>query len=105
MTDEYDPEENPFEDHHDAEQKARDIERHKIWTEFWLPLLQGTDGRPSLEKIKDELCDFYFVMQQVPKVYCHITGDLLSKLMYRAETIIEAADKHYEDLYSTGEND
>lgn len=96
-------EENPLEEQHDAEEKERDRERDKIWTKFWLPLLHGTDGRPSLEKIKDELCDFYFVMQQVPKVYCHITGNKLSKLMYKAETVINEADEHYESVYEDNE--
>ncbi len=74
-----------------------------IWQEFWKPICTKESGEVDLEQIKKELADFYFAMQEVPKVYCHITGNKLSKIMYRAETVIEAADRHYEGMYEEAE--
>jgi len=62
------------------------------WDNFWKSICCNKDGSLNLTQIKKELSDFYYVMQQVPKVYCHITGGKLSKLMYSAETIISEAD-------------
>lgn len=77
-------------------------EIQELWETFWKPLVTK-DGELDLEQIKKELYDFHFIMQQVPKVYTHITGNKLSKLMYRAETVIRMADEYYEDLYETNE--
>lgn len=61
----------------------------KKFQEFWLPIIT-TDGKLDLEKIKNELYDFDFVIKQVPLVYDHVAG--LSKVMYNAQTIIDAHD-------------
>ncbi len=73
----------------------------EVWSEFWAPICTKADGSLNLEQVKKELSDFHYVMQQVPKVYSHITGNLLSKIMYEARIVIDAADKHYEDFYRT----
>lgn len=72
-------------------------ERNRIWVEFWLPILRGKDGRPSLEAIKYELADYYFMLQEVPKVYSHVTGGRYSNPDCRAEMINAAADDHYDE--------
>jgi hypothetical protein len=59
--------------------------------EFWLPLLK-TKGRWDERKIKNELHDLVFVYKQVAEVYCYITGNMLSKPMYYADTIKTAFD-------------
>lgn len=66
---------------------------------FWLPLVTDSTGNIVLEKVQAELHDFYVAMHEVPKVYCHITGDRLSKITYYADTVIAAADEYYESLY------
>lgn len=71
----------------------------KSW-EFWKPIIYKNDGTLDIEAVKKELCDFYFMLEEVPKVYCHITGNKLSKPLYFAHTIISEADQYYEDLYS-----
>lgn len=65
---------------------------------FWEPLVTK-GGALDLELVKNELHDFYVAMQEVPKVYCHITGNRLSKILYDADVVINAADAHYKDLY------
>jgi len=59
--------------------------------DFWKNIIYK-NGKLDEEQVLKELSDYYFVIQQVPKVYCHITNGLLSKLMYKAETIISIAD-------------
>lgn len=65
------------------------------WNTFWKDIVCNPDGTVNIEQLKKELHDFHFIMEQVPKVYCHVTGDTLSKLMYPAETVIRVADDHF----------
>jgi len=44
-----------------------------------------------------ELSDFSIVMEEVPKVYEYITGGLLSKITYPAETIIVELEERFYD--------
>jgi hypothetical protein len=56
---------------------------------YWKDLLQ-TNGKWSERKIRNEMHDLAFVMENVGKVYMALTGEKLSKPMYYAETIITA---------------
>ena len=60
--------------------------------EFWDEIILSPDGTINIKQVYEELADFRYVMKQVPKVYCHITNDTLSKVMYPAETVIALAD-------------
>lgn len=62
--------------------------------DFWKDLIY-TKGKLDEKKVMNELSDFYYIMEQVPKVYCAVTGGRLSKLMYPADTVIGI----FEDLY------
>jgi hypothetical protein len=84
----------------DREQIAEPDEVEKIWQDFWLLLVTDPDGCLNIRKLKEELADYHFVMQQVRKVYDHITGGKLSKPTYFAEVVIEEADAHYEEMYT-----
>lgn len=66
---------------------------------FWEPIVTK-NGVLDLEQVKLELHDFYVAMQEVPKVYCHITGNRLSKILYDASVVIKAADNHYDQMYT-----
>lgn len=68
------------------------------WENFWKGIVCNEDGTINLEQVKKELSDFYFVMGEVPKVYCHITGGSLSKLMYPSETVICVADDYMQGI-------
>lgn len=46
------------------------------------------------QDVKNELHDYQQVLEQVPKVYDHVTGGLLSKPNYLASVVISAADDH-----------
>lgn len=67
--------------------------------EFWKSIVCNADGTLNADHVWKELWDFYVVLHEVPKVYCHITGNRLSKPLYDADVVCEAADAHYESLY------
>jgi hypothetical protein len=66
---------------------------------FWLPLLTTKDrtGKPHYDKqkIKNQLQDLVFCLQQTSKVYSEITEGMLSKQNYYADVIIS---KYQEQL-------
>ena len=59
--------------------------------DFWKEIIYK-DGKLDEEQMFKELSDFRFVMHNVSKVYDHVTGGKLSKIMYTAETVIAEAD-------------
>lgn len=67
------------------------------WEAFWKGIVTNEDGTINLEQVKKELADFSFVMEQVPKVYCHITGSKMSKVMYHADTVISVSDDYFNE--------
>ena len=73
------------------------IDSEKIFNEFWKDIVCNPDGSLNVEQVKKELADFNFIMDQIPKVYCHVTGDTLSKPMYYADSVIKCADDHLND--------
>jgi len=81
---------------------ANDWERD--WKENWLPLLLS-DGELDVEKIKNEMHDLVFIFKQVSKVYDTITGGKLSKVMYFADTILEAHHENMQKSYDFGYED
>lgn len=63
--------------------------------EFWKTIICDKDGNIDVEQLKKELCDFYFVINEVPKVYCEVTGGTLSKILYDPETVISCFNERY----------
>ncbi len=70
---------------------------------FWRDLVY-TKGKLDEKKVMNELSDFYYIMGQVPEVYCAITGNTLSKLMYPASTVIDEFEDHNLDKEITKED-
>lgn len=71
----------------------------KKYQEFWKPIIENPDGTINLEQLKKELADFSVCMSEVPKVYCHITGNRLSYVNYPAATVISVADEYHDKFY------
>ena len=75
---------------------------HRDSDEFWRPLVYK-DGKLDEEAVLNELADYRFLMQQASRVYCEVTGGVLSKTNYAAELILEyhqnACDKFYKGIY------
>lgn len=63
----------------------------KFWSLVYRP--RGMTAK----QVRAELTDFHFLLEQVPKIYMHITGGRLSKTNYTADAVIGVADEHLED--------
>lgn len=73
-------------------------EIERVWRNYWLPTLRGEDGKVSLERLKAELYDAYYLVDQARRVYHHVTGGLTDDLTASADGIIALADRRIEDL-------
>jgi len=73
--------------------------------EFWKPIVCNEDGSMNTEQVKKELHDFLFMIQNVPVVYDHITGGIISKPLTDPKAVIDQAEEHYrkcfEELYDS----
>lgn len=81
------------------EQTNRRLEEE--YKEIWLPNLL-TKGKPDMKKIKNEIMDLTFVLDQVGKVYCEITGNKLSYPNYFADTVISVYQDEISKSYDEG---
>ncbi len=64
--------------------------------EFWKDIVYK-NGKLNEKQVMKELADFYFLIKEVPKIYCEITGGLLSKLNYPAEVILAEFNERFWD--------
>lgn len=78
-------------------QSKPDPTPQSVYDDFWKDIVEK-DGELDIEQIKKELFDFWQAMESVPKVYCAITGDQVSKILTHPETVIALADEHYSNL-------
>ena len=63
-----------------------DVEQ--VYQDFWKEIICDKYGNIDMEQVKNELRDYYKMLQEVPKVYCEVTGGMLSKPLYDAETVL-----------------
>lgn len=61
--------------------------------EFWIGVVYA-DKQMTAEQVRAELHDYYQLLQEVPKVYDHVTGGRLSKPNYTADVVIGEADAY-----------
>ena len=66
------------------------------WDDFWCRLVTRPDGTLDEDAVKSELHDYKVLLDNVPKVYEHITGGRMSKPHYEAADVIAEAEEHYE---------
>lgn len=64
-------------------------DEEEIYESFWKDIICDEDGNIDVEQLKKELCDFYVMIDEVPKVYGEVTDGLLSKPLYDAETVLQ----------------
>ena len=72
-------------------------EVEKVYNEFWKALVEE-NGVINIEQVKKELFDFYTMLDEVPKVYLHITGNQISKPLTDANIVISLADEYYDEI-------
>lgn len=75
-----------------------DIDYEKVYEEFWKGIVEDENGNLNIDQVKRELSDFKFIIDQLPYIYCEVTGNRLSKHMYPASSVISAFNSHLEDL-------
>lgn len=54
------------------------------------------NGKMNAAQARRELSDYYFMLEQVPKVYCEVTGGLLSKPNYFAHSVLGVYEENIE---------
>ena len=72
-----------------------DAEVEEVWREFWQPIVCDADGNVDMDLIKCELYDFHIVMDEVRKVYDHVTYGMVSKPNTKAEVVISLIEENY----------
>ena len=88
------------------EDRVKDQEDHeKTFREFWKPVVCNDDGTLNEDKVMRELHDYANFMDNVSKVYCHITNGKISKPNTLAEAVIAEADDSYAELERENEKD
>ena len=66
---------------------------------FWDEIFSAEDYPFNKENAYKELKDYYFVLEQIPKIYMEITGGTLSKTTYFASSVIQAYNDALERYY------
>ena len=80
----------------DAVSQEKKNEVDTVYETFWKPLIEQ-NGKLNVEQLKKELFDFWQVMQSVPKVYSHVTGGKISKILTDPQVVNSMADDHYHE--------
>ena len=62
----------------------------------WKEYIEFPDGI-NLDRVKRELVDYWDLADRVSKVYCEITGGLLSKVTYTPETVLSVWNDYLQD--------
>jgi predicted phosphohydrolase len=75
-----------------TKKEANDEEVEKVYEDFWRDILEK-DGILDMQQLKKELFDFWNVMQNVPKVYDHVTGGKVSKILTDPKVVCDLADE------------
>ena len=70
----------------------REVQR--VFSTYWFPLLKGEAGGFNFDRLKGELYDAWFLVNEARKVYRHVTGNLTDDLTASAEGIIALAERH-----------
>ncbi len=74
----------------------------KRYDKYWKDAVEDENGILDKDKIMRELGDYWFLLNEVPKVYCHITGNRISKPNTFASEVIIEYDNHCEELIRDG---
>lgn len=73
---------------------------NQIYNDFWKDIIEDKYGNIDIEQLKKELCDYEFMLSEVPKVYYNVTNGLLSKPLYYADTIINCYNDYIMKYYT-----
>lgn len=71
--------------------QQQDQEVDAVYDEFWKEIIEP-NGVVNFEQVKRELFDYHTLLENVPKVYDHITRGRISKPNTLASAVIAIAD-------------
>ncbi|MCP4569001.1 MAG: hypothetical protein GY841_15615 [FCB group bacterium] len=85
--------------HYNSRQLGEDnIGDHlRMFDFYWKDLVTNEDGSWNFDQVKKELHDYAICLDEVPKVYMHVTGGMLSKPNTCAFYVIDAFDRSVDD--------
>lgn len=86
----------------DNQSSSATPEAEAIWKKSWSWSLTR-QGVPDMGLIKNELADYYALLQEVPKVYMHVTGQRVSKPNTLASVVISLADERLNEALTEHE--
>ena len=66
-----------------------------VFESHWKGLVCDDSGLLILERVKNELFDYYNMIDRMTIITCEVTGNVLSYPNYPAETILELFREHY----------
>lgn len=70
----------------------------KTYEDFWKKICQP-NGELDMDAVKRELHDYHTLLENVPKVYDHVTGGRVSKPNTDPAVVMSEADQHYSEFY------
>ena len=73
-------------------------EVEKVWDEFWKELVCDPDGRVNIPQVKKELYDYHNMLEEIPKVFCEVTGGNISKPNTKAFEVISEYNRCVDKL-------
>jgi len=65
--------------------------------QFWNNIILKKDKSLNKKQVYKELSDYYFILQQIPEIYCRISNGQLSKPMYSSSTMIDQLEDNFYD--------
>ncbi len=72
---------------------------NQVYEEFWKDIIEDENGNLNKDQVKRELADFYFIMNEVPKVYMEVTGGMISKPNTFAFEVIGEAENRIQESF------
>lgn len=93
---------------HYAGLEAITAQIQRVWREFWAPLLlpppvlaERAYGNLDIEALKNELYDYWSMLQVVPVVYAEATGGRMSRPDYiDPQQIVESITEHHDEMWA-----
>lgn len=82
---------------HKPVEETKEQRTERIYNDHWKKIIEK-DGKVDLEAVKKELADFWFVLENAPRVYSAVTGGKITKIFYTSRTILKAAEEYLEEL-------
>ena len=69
----------------------------EVYEKFWASIVENHDGSLNRDAVMRELHDYYNMLEEVTKVFCHITNGRISKPNTLASAVIPVADDCIEE--------